>query len=107
MAEGAFKSIASSFGVREAGDGRFVFNPDLNARVLRLHSDQPIAGGQPAEEGFVFSSDEIVGPLGARTGRMEPANGPVHATRRTLENRFVRVEVGDDGTIRRIFAKRL
>jgi alpha-mannosidase len=106
VADRALDSIASSLGTSEGHEGNLVFNPDLSGRVLRLHSDLPLEGGQRAEDGFVLCSDEIVAPLSVRVGRAETASAPAEATSRTLENRFVRVEFADDGTIGRIFDKR-
>ena len=43
--------------------------------------------------------------LGAVTGRPTPASG-VRVGPRALENAFLRVEIGDDGSLTRVFDKR-
>jgi alpha-mannosidase len=85
-------------------DGLLVVNPDLNERPVRLQSATPIPGGQAAEEGFVLASDARVPGLGALTGHV-PRQTSVTVEARVLENRFLRVEFGDDGTLTRVFDK--
>jgi len=82
-----------------------VVNPDASPRPLRLCSDTPIAGGQAAEEGFVLAAEEIAAPLSISILRPTP-DASVAVEARALENRFLRVELADDGTIARIFDKR-
>jgi alpha-mannosidase len=86
-------------------DGLLVVNPDLNERPVRLHSATPIPGGQAAEEGFVLASDARVPGLGALTGHV-PRQVSVSVEARVLENRYLRVEFGDDGTLTRVYDKR-
>ena len=86
-------------------DGLLIVNPDLNARPVRLESAEPIPGGQAAEKGYVLASPAIVPGLGALTGRI-PREATVTAEARRLENRFLRVEFADDGTLARVYDKR-
>ena len=83
-----------------------VVNPELNGRPVRIASSRAIPGGQVAEEGFVLSSDEIATPLSARIAAAKACEIPAVATPRTLENAWLRVEFGDDGTIHRLYDKR-
>ncbi len=86
-------------------DGLLIVNPDLNARPVRLQSAEPIPGGQAAEEGYVLASPAVVPGLGALTGRI-PHDASVTVEAGVLENRFLRVELGDDGALRRVYDKR-
>jgi alpha-mannosidase len=72
---------------------------------VRLESAEPLPGGQAAEEGFVLVSDDRVPPLGILTGRPTPAMGAA-AGQHSLENEFLRIELGDDGSLARVFDKR-
>jgi alpha-mannosidase len=85
--------------------GLLIVNPDLNERPVRLESAAPIPGGQAAEAGYVLASSARVPPLGALTGRPAP-EASVTVGARWLENGFLRVEVGDDGSLTRVFDKR-
>jgi alpha-mannosidase len=86
-------------------DGLLVVNPDLNPRPVRLESASPIPGGQPAEAGYVLASSALVPGLGALTGHI-PHETSVTVETRAMENRFLRVEFGDDGTLTRVYDKR-
>jgi alpha-mannosidase len=82
-----------------------VVNPDASPRPLRLTSDQPILGGQAAEDGYVLAAAETIAPLSAAIVR--PTSAPaVLVTARSLENQFLRLTLADDGTIASLFDKR-
>ena len=104
-AEAAMADIAGRV-AGEGAPGLLVVNPDLNARPVRLESAEPLLGGQAAEEGFVLASAARVPPLGVLTGRPAPAGG-VRVDARRLENDQLRVELADDGTLARVFDKRV
>jgi alpha-mannosidase len=106
-AEAADAALAEIAG-RMAGVGEpglLIVNPDLNERPVRLESAAPIPGGQPAEEGYVLASSARVPALGALTGRPAP-EASVTVEARALENAFLRVAFGDDGTLTSVFDKR-
>ena len=106
-AEAALREIANRLGAGAAGaaPGLVIVNPDLNERQVRIESAAALPGGQAAEDGYVLASDTRVPTLGVLTGRPTPAIG-VSVTARALENAFLRVEVGDDGSLTRVFDKR-
>jgi len=107
-ADRASEAAMADIAERLAGpgeDGLLIVNPDLNARPVRLESAEPIPGGQAAEEGYVLASPAVVPGLGALTGRV-PREATVIAEARRLENRFLRVEFADDGTLARVYDKR-
>lgn len=89
----------------EGESGLLVVNPDLCERPVRLESATPLPGGQSAETGFVLASADRVPPLGLLTGRPKPAAG-AEAGARWLENAMLRIELGDDGSLARVFDKR-
>jgi alpha-mannosidase len=82
-----------------------VVNPDAAPRPLRLTSHAPIPGAQAAENGYVLAATEIVAPLAAAIVRPTP-DASVTVTPRALENRFLRIELADDGTLASILDKR-
>jgi len=104
-AAAALGEIANSLAAAGAAPGLFIINPDLSERPVRLESAAPLPGGQKAEDGYVLASDARVPALGALTGRPAAAGG-VCAAPRALENAFLRVEIGDDGSLARVFDKR-
>jgi alpha-mannosidase len=104
VAEAAMAELAARLG----GEGEaalLIVNPDASPRPLRLAADTPIPGGQAAEEGYVLAADAVVPPLAAMIARPTP-DASVTVLARALENRFLRVELGDDGTLARLFDKR-
>jgi len=103
----ALDAIASSLCDGKAREGHLVVNPDLSARPLRLSSDQSIAGGQTVEEGAVLASEDHVPPLSVWVGTPSAISVPVRAEARALENRYLRVEFSDDGTLSRVLDKRV
>jgi alpha-mannosidase len=103
-ADGALAEIGRALAAGDE-DGLLIVNPDLSARPVRLASADPLPGGQATEDGYVLVSDAVVPPLGALTGRPPPARG-VNVGPRVLENAFLRVELGNDGTLASVFDKR-
>ncbi len=102
--DAAMAEIADRLG-GDGDEGLLIVNPDLNARPVRLQSATPIPGGQAAEEGYVLASAARVPGLGALTGRPAP-KASVKVEARALENDFLRVEFGRDGTLSSVFDKR-
>jgi alpha-mannosidase len=105
-AAAALGEIASRLGAAGGAPGLVIVNPDLNERPVRLESATALPGGQAAEGGYVLASDACVPALGAVTGRPTPAGG-VSVAPRALENALLRVEIGDDGSLTRVFDKRV
>jgi alpha-mannosidase len=103
--DAAMREIAGRLAGAADEPGLLIVNADLNERPVRLESPTPLPGGQAAEAGFLLASDARVPALGALTGRPAPAGG-VSVEPRALENAFLRVELGDDGTLTRVFDKR-
>ncbi len=81
-------------------------NPDLSPRPYRVHCDGAIAGGQQVADGWVACSGEAIDPLSAAVvvDAAPPAGLSVSSDH--LENAFVRVEIGADGTLTRVFDKK-
>jgi alpha-mannosidase len=105
VADVATEALAERLG--EAGaPALLVVNPDASPRPLRLVSDQPIFGGQAAEDGYLLAAAETVAPLSAAIVRPSPAPA-VTAAARSLENQFLRLELADDGTIASLYDKRV
>jgi alpha-mannosidase len=80
-------------------------NPDLRPRPIRLAAPHPLPGGQPVEGGSVLCGGEVLPGLsaalvtgGAKTGALEVAQD-------RLENAFLRVTFGRDGTIASLYDK--
>jgi alpha-mannosidase len=103
-ADAAMDALATKLGGAGA-PALLVVNPDASPRPLRLTSDEPILGGQAAEDGYVLAAAETVAELSAAIVRPTPAPA-VHASERSLENQFVRLELAGDGTIVSLFDKR-
>ena len=103
----ALATIGKALGGKNGAATRLIVNSDLSQRPIRLESTADIPGGQKAEEGSVLCSDDHVPPLSAWIGPITPNAHPVMVERRALENRFLRVELGDDGTIHRLVDKRV
>jgi alpha-mannosidase len=86
--------------------GVLVVNPDLSDRPLRLELRGELPCGQPVEGGSVLSGASGVPGLGAEVV-LEPARpGPLEVSESHLENELVRVELGDDGSLARVWDKR-
>jgi alpha-mannosidase len=104
IAGAAMTALAGRLG-GEGDEALLIVNTDAGRRPVRLVSDEPIPGGQPAEEGFVLASRESVPPFSASVTRSRPL-AAVTVTERSLENDFLRLELADDGTIARLYDKR-
>ena len=104
LAGEAMTALAARLG-GEGGDALLIVNPDAGRRPVRLVSDQPLPGGQPAEEGFVLASRDSVPAFSAQVARPAPFSAVI-ATERSLENDFLRLELADDGTVARLYDKR-
>jgi len=103
----ALESIVKATGEKGGKEGLLIVNPDLSPRLVRLVSSQALPGGQKVEEGTLVCSDDHVAPLSLWRGRLSPNAYPVLAGPRALENRYLRVEFGDDGSLSRVFDKRV
>jgi alpha-mannosidase len=86
--------------------GLLVVNPDLSDRPLRLELPDALPGGQPVEGGSVLSGAFGVPGLGAEVLLEPPPPGPLEVSESHLENDLVRVELGDDGSLARVWDKR-
>ena len=104
VSEGAMAELAARLG-GPGDDALLVVNADAAPRPLRLASRGLIPGGQPSEDGYVLAATEIIPPLAAATLRPTP-DASVSVTPRVLENRFLRVELADDGTLASVRDKR-
>lgn len=94
--EEAMAALVSALPAGGNADTIVVVNPDLSPRPLRVDLD-----------GQALAPDLVVPPLGivvVDRAAIAPADGLV-ADDRVLENRFVRVEIGEDGTIARLLHK--
>jgi alpha-mannosidase len=81
-------------------------NPDLSPRPLRLVSSEKLPGGQAVEGGSVLAgAREVPGLSAAVVVDPAPAEG-LSVGEGWLENAQVRVELGKDGTLARVFDKR-
>ncbi|HEY3797295.1 MAG TPA: glycoside hydrolase family 38 C-terminal domain-containing protein [Caulobacteraceae bacterium] len=105
VADAALSELATRLGGAGGDDALLVVNPDAAPRPLRIASATPLPGGQKAEDGWVLAGRESVPALSAAIVR-SIADGVVSVEARALENRFVRVEFADDGTVTRLFDKR-
>jgi alpha-mannosidase len=102
VADAAMETLAARLG----GDGDpalLVVNPDASARPLRLVSDQPILGGQAAEDGYVLAAAEMIAPLSATIVQPTLLAVGVQVTARTLDNERLSLEFADDGTLTRLY----
>ena len=102
----ALDKLAASLGYAAGAGAHLIVNPDLNERPLRLISEQPIERAQQTEDGYVIASDEQIGPLAIRVGPVDSPATAASATSRVLENRFLRIELDDRGTLASVFDKR-
>lgn len=93
---------------RHAGPhpGVVVVNPDLQPRPLRLVLDQPTPGSQPSAEGHLLSSPEVLPGLSVTARAQHAGPGPLSVSVSHLENAFIRVDIGADGTIHSLIDKR-
>jgi alpha-mannosidase len=98
-------SLERRLGSSGGAPALFVVNPDLSARPLRLLLEDEVMGAQQVEGGFVLADESTVGGLSARTVTAVSSPGPVSASPDRVENRFVRVDIGLDGTLRSVYDK--
>ncbi|HVN00334.1 MAG TPA: glycoside hydrolase family 38 C-terminal domain-containing protein [Caulobacteraceae bacterium] len=109
--DAALDDIAGRLGDNEEEDvapsatALLIVNIDGGDRPVRLVSDAPIPGGQPAEDGYVLAADQVAPAFAAEVISPRPASG-VAAASRVLENQALRLEFADDGTIARLHDKR-
>jgi alpha-mannosidase len=87
-------------------DGILALNPDLSARPFRVEFDETVPGAQIVESGSLLASAELVPGLGARTVVSVTPAGAVSVSSEHLENDYLRVDVGPDGTLTRVYDKR-
>jgi alpha-mannosidase len=83
-----------------------VVNPDLSPRPLRLDSPQALPGGQRVEGGSILAGGASMPGLSASVIIKPSAAPPVSASGRRLENAFLSVKIGKDGTLASVFDKR-
>ena len=101
-------AIAKRVGKSGSKRALLVVNPDLSPRPLRIASSETLPGGQAVEGGSVIAADRTVPGLSAAVvieASLEPAAG-LAVGADFLENRFVRVELSPDGTLKSVFDKR-
>jgi alpha-mannosidase len=87
-----------------------VVNPELRPRPLRVHlppeAADAIPGAQRVAEGALLSGAGTIPGLAVVTLRPGPAPAGLTVSERHLENDLLRVEIGDDGSLARVFDKR-
>jgi alpha-mannosidase len=112
VTEGALDALAD-----RASDGGpdapalLVVNPELRPRPLRVHLPAEAAGAfpaaQPVDEGALLSGATPVPGLAVAVVRPGAAPTGLTFSDRHLENDLLRVELGDDGVLTRVFDKRV
>ena len=87
--------------------GLLIVNPELNERPMRAELSEPVPGAQAVADGFVISDRRTVPGLAAAV-RLDctPLAG-LSISEGHLENALVRVELAGDGTLARVFDKRV
>jgi alpha-mannosidase len=87
-----------------------VVNPELRPRPLRVHlppeAANAIPGAQRVAEGALLAGTRTVPGLAVVALRPGPAPIGLTVSGRHLENDLLRVEIGDDGSLARVFDKR-
>lgn len=97
--------VEVSGGSPQGEDALLLVNTELRDRPVRATLERPLLGAQPVPGGYVLASDEEVPALGTRLAvAAAPVEG-LEAGDRRLENRRLRVELADDGTLRSVFDK--
>lgn len=92
----ALAAMAAALPAGDVAEALIVVNPDLSPRPVRLNP-----GGE------ALAPDLVVPPLGIAVldrAKIVPAAG-LSAGARCLENRLLRAEIGDDGTLTRLVHK--
>jgi alpha-mannosidase len=97
--------ITEKLGATGRKSGLLVVNPDLSPRPLRIASRQALPNGQRVEGGSVLAGARPVPGLSASVVLDVEPSQPASAAGRRLENAFVRVEIGEDGTLSSFFDK--
>lgn len=101
-------AIAGRIGKSGANRALLVVNPDLSMRPLRIVSSEALASGQKVESGSVIAADREIPALSAAIvveTNLKPPPG-LAVGENFLENRFVRVDLSHDGTLKSVFDKR-
>ena len=80
-------------------------NPDLSPRPFRVEFGEMVPGAQAVGAGSVLAGADLVPGLGARTIIDVTPAGAVSVSPHHLENDYLRVDVGPDGTLTRVYDK--
>ncbi len=83
----------------------FAVNPHIQPQPLRLEFVDPIPGSQPAEFGHVLCGAQSTPGLSVAVQWPRACDDRVVVTARSLENRCLRIELNDDGTLASIVDK--
>lgn len=83
----------------------FVVNPSLSQKPLRLEFDGQFPGAQNTQAGSVVAAGMTVPGLSASTLTDASALAGLSVDEKHMENDFVLVEFGDDGTLHRVYDK--
>jgi alpha-mannosidase len=86
-------------------DGLLVVNPDVAPRPVRLESPGTLPGGQEVEGGSVLSGTQTVRGLSAQVLLEAAPQSALEVSENQLENSFVRVSLGSDGTLESVYDK--
>lgn len=79
-------------------------NPDLSARSIRLNLDQPFPGAQRVESGWLLAREETIPGMGwASICQGDTGVSPLSVSENHLENKYLRVEIGPDGTLSSVY----
>ena len=101
-------AIAGHIGKSGAKSALLVVNPDLSPRPLRLGSTEALPSGQKVEGGSVLAADRTIAGLSVATvteANLAPTAG-LSVGANFIENKYVRVELAADGTLKSVFDKR-
>ncbi len=85
----------------------FVVNPDISARALRLQTRFDLPNGQSVAGGSVLCAERTVVGLGATLVFGAAPVGGLTVSEGHLENSHLRIEFAEDGTLSRLFDKRV
>ena len=98
-------SIAQSMSETGEQEGVLVINPSLQRRALRITLDKPVLGAQEVEGGHVLTGKREIASLEASVITQPGQPGMLSVSTSHLENDYLRVELGEDGVIERVFDK--
>jgi len=112
VTQGALDALAARVPAEGPADpALLVVNPELGPRPLRVHLPAEAADAFPStqriEDGVLLSGAAPVPGLAVAVVRPGPAPAGPSVSERHLENDLLRVELGDDGTLARVFDKRV